>query len=137
MRFLFALNVLVLCVGLGAACTCVDIPTNGCDSQYSILGQVLRRQVLEPGENGRSVYIVRVLQIYKAERRLPYVWPGIVRIRAYHGSATCGVILTRGRLYVISGTYQDSSLETNSCAYVRQWNEIPFSQRWDLFCRRL
>ncbi|XP_062587667.1 NTR domain-containing protein-like [Saccostrea cucullata] len=135
MRFLLAVHLLVLCVGLGDACYCPDYPPNGCDSQYSILGDVLRRQVQRPGINGRSVYTVRVLQIYKAERPLPYVWPGIVRISAYHGSSTCGVILTTGRLYVISGYYQGSSLQTSSCSYVRQWNEIPFSERWNLYCR--
>ncbi|XP_062584114.1 uncharacterized protein LOC134245889 [Saccostrea cucullata] len=136
MRIILALLLLVLYVGLGDACTCAGIPTNGCNSQYSILGEVLGLQVLEPGINGENIYTVRVLQIYKAERPLPYIWPGIVRIRAYTGGSLCGVVFTPGRIYVISGTYRNSTLGANSCAYVREWNQIPFSERWNLFCRR-
>ncbi|XP_061195513.1 uncharacterized protein LOC133203747 [Saccostrea echinata] len=136
MKSLLVFCVLVLCVGSTNACTCAGIPTNGCNSQYSILGQVIGQRVLEPGINGENLYWVRVFQIYKAERPLPYIGSGIIQIRAYTGGSLCGVVFTTGQLYVISGTYRDFTLGANSCAYVRQWDQIPLSEKWNLFCRR-
>ncbi|XP_062587669.1 metalloproteinase inhibitor 3-like [Saccostrea cucullata] len=123
----FSINVHVI-----FTCTCVGVPTNGCDSEYSILGFVLRERGIGTAPNDEIIYTVRVLHVYKA----PGFLPRTVQIRAYVEGSLCGLRLRQRRVYVISGYTDESRLRTNACAYTRAWDEIPASELGNLFCRR-
>ncbi|XP_052680450.1 uncharacterized protein LOC128161248 [Crassostrea angulata] len=132
MKVVLILSVLWVCVENVYTCTCVDIPTNGCNSDYSILGTVIGVIPLGTPPNDARIYNVLVNRIYKANRPLL----PLVRIRAYVGGSLCGLLLDRGRQYVISGSFDNDNgtMRTNHCLYTRLLTEIPFRERWNLYC---
>nr|XP_034305581.1 NTR domain-containing protein-like [Crassostrea gigas]XP_034305582.1 NTR domain-containing protein-like [Crassostrea gigas]XP_034305583.1 NTR domain-containing protein-like [Crassostrea gigas]XP_034305584.1 NTR domain-containing protein-like [Crassostrea gigas] len=130
MKVLVILTVLCLSVGYGNSCTCVGVPTNGCDSDYSILGTVIGVQPLGTPPNDERIYTVLVQRIYKTDRPLSF----ILQIRAYVEGSLCGLLLTPGRQYVISGYYRNSMMWTNACLYTRLFSQIPLNEKLNLDC---
>uniref|UniRef100_A0A8W8LM90 NTR domain-containing protein n=1 Tax=Magallana gigas TaxID=29159 RepID=A0A8W8LM90_MAGGI len=124
-------SVLTLCVGYAHCCRCDMIPTNGCNSDFSIRGYVLGMQPRGTPPNDERIYTVFVDQVYKANR--PIQRFSFVQVRAYIGSSLCGIRLNQ-RLYVISGFYNGAIMRTNSCQYSRPWDDIPPIERMDLDC---
>uniref|UniRef100_A0A8W8LM72 Uncharacterized protein n=1 Tax=Magallana gigas TaxID=29159 RepID=A0A8W8LM72_MAGGI len=59
------LAVLCLTIGYGHSCKCPKIPTNGCKSQYSILGTVLGALPIGIPPEDERIYTVFVHRIYK------------------------------------------------------------------------
>ncbi|XP_061195233.1 metalloproteinase inhibitor 3-like [Saccostrea echinata] len=128
---------IVLCIfasniGVVYTCTCLGVPTNGCDSEYSILGFVLGEHMIGSPPDDEIIYTVRVLHVYKA----PGFFPRTVQIRAYVEGSLCGLRLRPRQAYVISGFTDEFRLRTNACAFTRAWDEIPTSELGNLFCRR-
>ncbi|XP_048740950.2 NTR domain-containing protein-like [Ostrea edulis] len=133
MNTFLVLAILSFQVGFIKACTCVDNPTNGCGSQYSVLGAVIGEQAVGDPFTEKIRYTVLVLQVYKTERPLA----NVVQIEAYVEPSLCGLRLPLGRTFVISGYFDDMNvMNTNACLYVRSWEEMPPWERAGLFCRR-
>nr|XP_022296883.1 uncharacterized protein LOC111106476 [Crassostrea virginica] len=121
MKCLISVSLVLFCVGYAKSCRCDGVPTNGCRSEYSILGLVLGSRSLGTPPNDERIYTVWVRRIYKEQRPIS----AIIRVRWYVGGHLCGISLRPGELYVISGNYGDRFFTTNSCLYTRPYNGIP------------
>ncbi|XP_022296904.1 uncharacterized protein LOC111106494 [Crassostrea virginica] len=136
MKFLLLLCVVSISVCYSYACTCLPTPPNGCGSDYSIKGCVLRVKKVGKTQAAQFIYTVAIKRVFKRSSSLKLRSGRIVQIKSAVSSAACGVSLKAKKTYVISGSAKGHIFRTNSCQFVREWNSIPHKQRKSLYCKK-
>ncbi|XP_052676990.1 uncharacterized shell protein 6-like [Crassostrea angulata] len=140
-RTLTVFLILALCASTvyPCRCNCNDVcicdcefpaPTNGCKADFSLRGAVLTEKVVTVKGLLKREYIIDVLQYYKKPKGVRHQ----VRLITPLHTASCGVPLKLGEIYVLSGKLTGKLFQTDQCQYNRLYSSVPIFQREHLFC---
>ncbi|XP_011415506.3 metalloproteinase inhibitor 3 [Magallana gigas] len=136
MKCLLLLCVVSVSLYISEACTCLPQPPNGCKSDYSIVGCVLKVKKVGKTQAAQFIYTVAVRRVFKGAKYSKLKRGRVVTIKSAVSSAACGVSLKPKATYVISGSSRGHILRTNSCQFVRLWKSIPLKKRKSLYCKK-
>ncbi|KAH1009721.1 hypothetical protein HUJ04_002035 [Dendroctonus ponderosae] len=110
------------------ACSCmISHPQDHyCRSDFVILARVKKEQITV--STGSIVYKVRVRKEFKiSEKGLVALKSGKIHTSIY--GSMCGVQLTIGKLYVLSGTINSLRAYVNACNMIEEWKHLTKRQR--------
>lgn len=122
------LTIIILTVlpDLARSCSCMQShpQEHFCNSDFVILARVRRQRIL----NNTMIYKVHVRKYYKmSEKAYTALKSGRLITSAF--DAMCGVVLEKGKLYVISGHVNALRAHINLCNYHERWENISRIQR--------